>query len=377
MMDEIMDRDGHSEGGRAFATAAGSLLNCIYKGLFGIEILAGGMRDVKIVPNLPPTWQDASLRLPTPGGSIDITVRGGITHIAVHDPRVKTIYASATAEVTGAEKKIWHAPSAPPAHEGRPVVPPPLDARSAAWLDEPGFPQAAPIPADTVFPRISCQDLATLDPAQTGAVIIRGNALPFTTTNGQPVQAALEHYLASGGMLIFEGATMKSNQGDARSEIGEHGGVIEWYGRAGNGWSPVDPRTGESQKEPRRDGTVYWGPGHYFGGWDVERGAFGFQVAGTGIQLAAGSPLPRSLAHPQAPVAAAFTDFAVSSPWYFQSLATTHTAFNFLIPARGEDLPCAVRLVNRETHGEILLIARGAETAIDPVCLLKAGFLRK
>jgi len=68
MMDQIMDRDGHSEGGRAFATAAGSLLTSIYKGLFGIEILAGGMSEVKIVPNLPSAWQNASLHLPTPGG---------------------------------------------------------------------------------------------------------------------------------------------------------------------------------------------------------------------------------------------------------------------------------------------------------------------
>ena len=88
------------------------------------------------------------------------------------------------------------------------------------------------------------------------------------------------------------------------------------------------------------------------------------------MQLAAGSPLPRRVENSEAQVEAAFTDFAVSSPWYFQPLATTHTTFNFLIPAKGEDFPCAVRLVNLETHGEIILIAKGAESQIDLSSLL-------
>jgi hypothetical protein len=377
MMDEIMDRDGHSEGGRAFATAAGSLLASIYQGLFGIEILAGGMREVKIIPNLPSTWQNASLRLPTPGGSIDIDVHDGITHIAVNDSRVKIVYTTDEAIVTGAEKKIWQASSAPVSEAGDPIAPPPLVARTAAYFDEPGFPQTGPIPSDSAFPRIGCQELATLDSAKTGAVIIRGNALPFATADGQSIQAALDRYLASGGMLIFQGVTMLSNQGDSHNQLGGNGGVIEWYGQTHGDWYPVNPRTGEREKKSRRDGTIYWGDGNYFGGWDIERGAFGFQIDGKGIQLAKDSPLPPAVENDSAPVVAAFTDFAVSSPWYFQPLATTHTTFNFLIPSKGENLPCAVRLVNRETHGEILLIAKGAESSIDLASLLKAGFLRK
>jgi hypothetical protein len=377
MMDEIMDRDGHSEGGRAFATAAGSLLTSIYQGLFGIDILAGGMREVRITPHLPAAWQNASLRVPTPGGSIDIEVRDGITRVAVNDARVKIIYTTENAVVTGAQKKIWRAPSARVAKISDAIPAPPLVPRTAAWFDEPGFPQGSPIPSDSLLPRVGCQELATLDPAKTGAVIIRGNALPFATTNGQPIQAALDRYLAGGGMLIFQGATMRSNQGDARQQLGGDGGVIEWYGQADGEWQPVHPRTGQPEKAPRRDGTVYWGPGHYFGGWDAGCGAFGFQVAGQGIQLAAGSPLPQTVEADSVPVTAAFTDFAVSSPWYLQVLATTHTAFNFLIPAQGENLPCAVRLVNRETHGEILLIAKGAESSIDLASLIQAGFLTK
>jgi hypothetical protein len=375
MMDEIMDRDGHSEGGRAFATAAGSLLTSVYKGLFGIEILAGGMHEVKIIPNLPASWQNASLRLPTPAGSIDVEVREGITHIAVNDSRVKIVYTTANAVVTGAEKKIWRAPSALVGRAGEPIAPPPLAARTAVYFDEPGFPHGSPLPTNAMFPRIGCAELATLDPAKTGAVIIRGNALPFTTTDGQSVQAALDRYLAGGGMLIFRGAAMRSNQGDPRRQLGGDGGLIEWYGQTNGDWFPVHPRTGQREPAPRRDGTIYWGEGNYFGGWDLERGAFGFQVDGHGIQLAKDSPLPSTVENNGAPVAAAFTDFAVSSPWYFQPLATTHTAFNFLNPAKGENLPCAVRLVNRETHGEIILIGKGAEPYIDLANLIKAGFV--
>jgi len=375
MMDETMNRDGHSEGGRAFATAAGSLLTSIYKGLFGIEILAGGMREVKVVPNLPATWQNASLHQPTPGGSMDIEVRDRVPHITVNDPRVKIIYTTADAVVTGAAKKIWHAPSALVVQADEPVVPPPLRARHAVYFDEPGFPHPSPIPAGPILPCIGAQELATLDAAKIGAVIIRGNALPFVTSNGQRLQAALDRYLAHGGMLIFQGATMRSNQNDARRQLGGDGGVIEWYGQTNGVWFPVHPRTGRRESAPRRDGTVYWGPGRYFGGWDAERGAFGFQVAGQGIQLAADSPLPRAVEQAGVPVAAVFTDFAVSSPWYFQPLATTHTAFNFLIPAQGENLPCAVRLVNRETKGEIILIAEGAEAQINLENLIQAGLV--
>jgi hypothetical protein len=372
MMDETMSRDGHTEGGRAFATAAGSLLTSIYQGLFGIEILAGGMREVKVVPNLPFTWRNASLHQPTPGGSFDIEVRDRVPHITVNDPRIKVVYTTANAVVTGAQKKIWVTPAAQAAGADEPIVAPPLVARTAAYFDEPGFPHSAPIPPGSTLSRVNCQALATLDASQIGAVIIRGNALPFATADGQPLQAALDRYLASGGMLIFQGVTMLSNQGDSRNQLGGNGGVIEWYGQSNSGWYPVNPRTGKRETASRRSGTIYWGEGNYFGGWDIERGAFGFKVDGQGIQLAAGSPLPRSVETPDAHVEAVFTDFAVSSPWYFQPLATTHTAFNFLIPAKGENFPCAVRLVNRETHGEIILIAKGAESQIDLSSLLIA-----
>ncbi|MDR3459656.1 MAG: hypothetical protein P4N60_19680 [Verrucomicrobiae bacterium] len=373
MMDETMSRDGQTEGGRAFATAAGSLLTSIYKGLFGIEILAGGMREVKVVPNLPSTWQTASLHQPTPGGSIDIEVRDQVAHITVNDPRVKIIYTTTNAIVTGAAKQVWHDPAPVAIKAEAPIAPPPLRARRAAYFDEPGFPHNSPIPTGTILPRLGCGELAALDAAKIGAVIIRGNALPFATAAGQPLQAALDRYLASGGMLIFQGVTMLSNQGNPPDQLGGNGGVIEWYGQSNSDWYPVNPRTGQRETRARRSGTIYWGEGNYFGGWDIERGAFGFQVDGQGIQLAKASPLPPTVENSTAQVAAAFTDFAVSKPWYFQPLATTHTAFNFLLPQKGENFPCAVRLVNRETHGEIILIAKGAESHINLANLINVG----
>jgi hypothetical protein len=376
MMDETMSRDGQSEGGRAFATAAGALLTAIPKGLFGIEILKGGMAEVRILPHLPSSWQNVSFHQPTPGGSLDLEVRDGVLHIAVNDPRVKVVHTTREAVVTGAEKRIWQAPPAPSAQPGVPIPPPAWRPRTAALFQEPGFPHPAPLPSEVTLPRIGCRDLATLDAARTGAVIVPGNALPFTTADGQSIQAALDRYLSQGGMLVFLGATMHANQGDPRLMLGGEGGVAEWYGQAQGTWVPVHPRTGAREKAPRRDGTVYWEDGSYFGGWDAERGAFGFQVEGKGIRLAGPSPSSPSTEDATASVAAAFTDFAVSSPWYFQPLATTHTAFNFLVPVKGEDLPCAVRLVNRETRGEILLIAKGAETRLDLASLLKAGVVR-
>ena len=227
------------------------------------------------------------------------------------------------------------------------------------------------------MPRIGCQELATLDVTKIGAVIIRGNALPFATADGQPLQPALDRYLDSGGMLIFQGVTMLSNHDNPRNQMGGDGGVIEWYDQTNSDWYPVNPRTGKRELKPCRSGTIYWGEGNYFSGWDIERGAFGFQVSGQGIQLAKNSPLPPTVENRNAQVVAAFTDFAVSSPWYFQPLATTHTIFNFLIPAKGENFPCAVRLVNRKTHGEIILIAKGAEPYINLANLIKAGFVRE
>jgi len=371
MMDETMDRDGHSEGGRAFATAAGSLLTSIVKGLFGIDILVGGMREVKIIPNLPAAWKNASLHLPTPGGSIDIDVRDGVPHIAVHDSRVKIVYSSAEAVITGAVKQVWQTPPPLQARTSAPFTPPPLVVRKAVVFKEAGFASSNDINIDSTLSRIGWKDLAVLDPSNASALVVCGNALPFFTPDGKRIQHVLDRFLAKGGLLVFQGAVMRPICGDSCRQLGSEGGLIEWYGYDDACWHPVHPRTGEPEPVPKRDGTVYWGEGRYFGGWDAGYGVFGYEVDGRGVSVLEGSPLPRINESKDAPVAAAFSDFAVSSPWFFQPLATTRTTYDFLVPAKGENLPCAVRLANRETRGEIILIAKGAEPFIDFAGLLR------
>lgn len=371
MMDETMSEDGHSEGGRAFATAAGSLLTSITNGLFGIDVLTGGMREVKIIPNLPKAWKNASLHQPTPGGSIDIDVCNRVPYITVHDPRIKIIHTSVEAVVIGAWKQVWKAPLQPKGRAGTPVTVPPLIARTAVVFEEPGFPSPSDVHLDPKLPRIGWNDLVNIDASKTSALVIAGNALPFFTPDGKLIQNVLDRFLAKGGLLIFQGATMRPNGG-----MGNEGGVIEWYAHSDNAWRPVHPRTGAPEPVPKRDGVVYSGNGHYFGGWDAGWGAFGFHVDGRGFSVPSGSPLLCKNESADAPIEAAFTDFAVSSPWYFQPLATTHTTYNFLFPAKGENLSCAARLVNRDTHGEIILIAKGAEPFIDLASLLSPSTTR-
>jgi len=60
----------------------------------------------------------------------------------------------------------------------------------------------------------------------------------------------------------------------------------------------------------------------------------------------------------------AFTDFATSLPWRFEPLAFTTTQRHLLVPDRGERYPCAARLVNGSTGGEIVLL---------PASLVRAG----
>lgn len=367
MMAETLSADGRSEGGRAFATAAGAFLSSVCQGLFGIDILVGGMGEVRITPHLPAAWKDASLHQSTPGGSIDIDVRDRVPHITVRDPRIKVVHTTFDAFVVGAEKKVWADPTPPPPRPDVPFEAPPLVARQAGVFEEPGFPSTGEVSVDPMLARIGWAGLSGIDAGEANALVVRGNTLPYATPEGKPLRDVLDRFLNRGGQIVFLGAAMRPNNTRNRSNdpaglLGSEGGVIEWYGRQEQRWVPVHPRTGHPETAPKRDGTVYWGNGDYFGGWDAARGAFGFAAKGRGVRVPADSPLARTCERVDAEVAAVFTDFAVSSPWYFQTLATTHTEYNYLLPARGEDLPCVVRLTNRDTHGEIVLVGRGAES---------------
>ncbi|QZE15035.1 hypothetical protein K4L44_04195 [Halosquirtibacter laminarini] len=57
---------------------------------------------------------------------------------------------------------------------------------------------------------------------------------------------------------------------------------------------------------------------------------FGFSTTGQGISFA-DNKLPNMS---EAKVSEVFTDFAVSKPWLFHSIANTKTEYNFMYPQR-------------------------------------------
>jgi len=133
-------------------------------------------------------------------------------------------------------------------------------------------------------------------------------------------------------------------------------------------WTPVSPVEEVVIDQSVRHAVVSWGPGGaFFNSWETSRGAFGFKVDGRGVVFA--GPLS-ALGALDVDVHEAFTDFAVSRPWIFQPLAYTETNRKLLVPDRGERYPCAARVVNRATGGEIVLIpASVARTPAGPAVL--------
>jgi hypothetical protein len=136
-------------------------------------------------------------------------------------------------------------------------------------------------------------------------------------------------------------------------------------------WTPIDPRDGTAFAEPVRFGVVSWGPGDFFSSWETSRGAFGFEIAGHGVEFS--GPLS-SLGKLDIDVHEAFTDFAVSTPWIFQPLAYAETHRRLLVPDGGERYPCVARVVDRETGGEFVLIASSvAAMPAGPEALARLG----
>ncbi|MBZ5640737.1 MAG: hypothetical protein LAO51_18520 [Acidobacteriia bacterium] len=509
LIEELVTPEGVSEGGHAFLSAAGSFLDGIFEGLLGIEVLEPGCVRLRVSPNVPASWTSWRAQVPLPEGDLFLTFADGRLLIRVTDPRVKLIEAPGAARVEGAQRATLSGPRLPePAEWTAPeAVPvPALRQRNAATFFEEGIP-AASLPG---LPgrRVSAEDLARLDPADVGALVVAGNALPRRTRSGSDLQPALARFLDRGGALVFYGATMQD-----RGTMGETGGVIDWYefrpvarfqtvtewklrpsndgpgvaresergmregwfrpdlpdadwtdvkvpswwedhlgasydgwgwyrahvrlpagaigatvvvnagkidddewtyvngvmigstrgaqrvrhyeikpgdpayaalnfggdnvvaiqvldgGGAGGmwagvpgigpmtgtlAWTPVSPVEGAAIDQPVRHGVVSWGPGGaFFNSWETSRGAFGFRIDGHGVEFS--GPLG-ALGSLDIDVHEAFTDFAVSRPWIFQPLAFTETHRKLLFPDHGEHYPCAARVVNRETGGEIVLI---------------------
>ncbi len=188
----------------------------------------------------------------------------------------------------------------------------------------------------------------------------------WTFVNGAPVggqsdwQSIRRYRLRPGDAaydsLVFGGDNVLAVQ--VRDSGGGGGLFVDapWFGTETDrvAWAPVDPRSGEVAPAPMRHGVVSWGPGgRFFNSWETSRGAFGFSLDGWGARFTgplAGQPALSSQ------VSEGFTDFAVRRPWRFEPLAFTRTSNRWLVPDDGEDYPCAARLVNTESGGEIVLI---------------------
>ncbi|QQR73478.1 MAG: hypothetical protein IPJ17_18650 [Holophagales bacterium] len=188
----------------------------------------------------------------------------------------------------------------------------------------------------------------------------------WTWVNGQPVGArrhwrTIRRYRIQPGepayaTLVFGGENLVAVR------VLDHGGAggmtIDTprvgFETADLTWQPIDPMTGDVADQPIRHAVVSWGPGGaFFNSWETSRGAFGFAIDGRGVSFT--GPLA-GLADLDIAVHEAFTDFAVSRPWRFEPLAFTETDRHLLIPDHGERYPCAARLVNTATGGEIVLL---------------------
>jgi hypothetical protein len=189
----------------------------------------------------------------------------------------------------------------------------------------------------------------------------------WTFVNGQLLGStrdwqAIRHYRIRPDDPAY--ATLRFGEGDNLIAVrvldtGGGGGLYTDPPRVGpetteTAWMPIDPKSGEVADAPVRHGVVSWGPGGaFFNSWETSRGAFGFRVEGDGVEFAGPA---EGLPPIHGAVREAFTDFAVSLPWRFEPLGFTKTHRGLLWPEQGEIYPCAARLVDTATGGEIILL---------------------
>jgi len=365
LIEENLSRNGKSEGGNSFPSAAGSFLVTVYKGLFGVEILSPGMKKISVKPNLPESWKSAKLRVPTAGGHFTITVEDGTTTIDVADKGIEEVAVREGVTVNGAKAVAFEPAEKPVMYDLAPLSPPEIMERNAVVFTENGLNKNS---LNIPLKQIGLNELSEINESGYSAVIFPGNAVPAYADNGEDMRKILEAFVGKGGAVIFYGITMRDKDKDRSTKMGGEAGVVEWYKREGQVWNPIDIKTGDKVDSPVRGGTVYWGKGPYFNSWDVSQGIFGFGANGTGVKSTTGHA---ELNKEKLPIKEVFTDFAVSAPWYFHSLADTKTDFNFMHPQEGETLSCFCRIVNRETHGEYILISESLAENIPPEAIFK------
>ncbi|MFA6438595.1 MAG: hypothetical protein WCX28_04760 [Bacteriovoracaceae bacterium] len=138
-------------------------------------------------------------------------------------------------------------------------------------------------------------------------------------------------------------------------------------------WRSINPFNNMTVEQPTRFGVISWGKGDFFNSWETSRGVFGFKIDGRGVKF---TDLLSGLSSLATDVHEAFTDFAISKPWFFQPLAFTETNRNLLSPDQGERYPCLARVVNTKTGGEFILIPSSiTNTAAGPEVLQKLGII--
>ncbi|MHC4906293.1 MAG: MGH1-like glycoside hydrolase domain-containing protein, partial [Planctomycetota bacterium] len=269
LIEETLSKDGETEGGNSFPTAAGSFLVTVYKGLFGVEILSPGMKKISVKPNLPASWKSAKLRIPTAGGHFTITVKDGTTTIDVADTRIEEVAVREGVAVNGAKAVALKPAEKPVMYDLAPLSPPEINERNAVVFTENGLNKNN---LNLPLKQIGLKELGEINESGYSAVIFPGNAVPAYADTGEDMRKILESFVDKGGAVIFYGITMRDRGKDRYTKMGGQGGVIEWYKRDGAVWAPIDIKTGEKVESPVRGGTVYWGKGPYFNSWDVSQG---------------------------------------------------------------------------------------------------------
>jgi hypothetical protein len=350
MMQEVLEKTGETHGGNTFVTGAGSFLTTIYKGLLGIEILEPGMGRLRIKPNMPDSWKTLEAKIPTPNGYFNIRLVDGEFFIRVYDPSIKVVEVDNGVNVVGAKSVSIQKNVEIKTKSIKKVVSPIIPKRKAVVFHENGIPF---VNRNLEFEQIDIKELGNIDRANFEAIIFTTNSVPAYTQDGRSIIEILEEFVKRGGAVIFYGVTMKTLDGDYADKLGKQGGVIEWYSIDDNKWKPYNIKTKQFTKKPERGGTVYWGEGNYFNSWDVQQGLFGFSANGNDV-----SSKYKELHGKDIKVTEVFSNFAVSKPYYFESLAETYTEFNFMFPQVGEKFSCFCRIVNTETTGEFVLISK-------------------
>ncbi|WP_165021648.1 hypothetical protein [Dysgonomonas sp. ZJ279] len=231
LIEETLDTDGTSIGGNVFITAAGNLLEVVVKDLMGVETLAPGWTEVKVVPAVPADWKDYECKIPTPNGNMLLNCKNGKLTVTVKDTSIKYVHVDKLDDVNviGANKKQYVKPvinERTYSAVSKITVPQLREGKTAIFYD----PEFHSVKPELELDAINVESLANMAGSSYNKLIIQGNSLPLYTKSGNNIKRALEAYVNKGGTVVFYGATVnpKSDE-DGAGILGEQGGIVDWY----------------------------------------------------------------------------------------------------------------------------------------------------